>query len=430
MSDDLLEAELRDRLHRTLGPVPKADPDWADLAARLGPAHRRRRQRRAVVLVAALTLLAVSALVVVGGRNGSERVRTVPLGPSPSTVVTSPPNATSTTAGSAAGLPTLPVRVLAQATVPGGGVMVTGTDGSAWVAVVDAGQIVHVSPTGQILGRVTLPATPGTPGSGSAEDVVAHSPIWLASGEGSIWALSFGSGGLYRIDPATGRLTGTVAVMAYLDAGQALGRAEVERVTAGLGHVWVTVCCDHDAPNQRLVEVDPITLRIEATSAPLPGDGESETPTAGPPGLFVTGEGFDTVAQLDPTTMTVTRLISVPGGAGPVTLGTAAFVLGGWSTATSSGKSLYRLDPATHLAVPVTDLAVPVQELATTESSQFWGLATAEPVPAGDWVIRVSGSSASVVPNSGVATAIASAPDGSLWFTRGDHVVHVAPTSR
>ena len=86
---------------------------------------------------------------------------------------------------------------------------------------------------------------------------MAHYPIWLASGEGSIWALSFGSGGLYRIDPATGRVTGTVAIMAHLDAGQANGRAEVERVAAGLGHVWVTVCCDTDAPNQRLVQHRP-----------------------------------------------------------------------------------------------------------------------------------------------------------------------------
>ena len=238
MTDDLLETELRHRLHRTLGAglAPASAPDWTDLAARLGPARRRQRQRRIGTVAAAMTILAVSALAVIGGRNGSERVRTVPLGPAPTAEVpSSQPNASSTTPGSAAGLTGLPVRVLARATVPGGGVMVAGSDDSLWVAVVDQGQVVHIAPTGQVLGRVTLPSTPGTPGSGLRQDVAAGYPIWLASGEGSIWALSFGSGGLYRIDPATGWLTGTVAIMASLDAGQANGRAEVERVAAGLG---------------------------------------------------------------------------------------------------------------------------------------------------------------------------------------------------
>ncbi len=425
MTDDLLETELRDRLHRTLGSDPAPAPDWNGLAGRLGPARRRRRQRRVVAVAAAVTILAVSALVV-GGRNDSERVRTVPLGPSKTTVVpSSQPNATSTTTGSAPGLPTLPVRVLARATVPGGGVMVAGNDDSLWVAVVDQGQVVHVSPTGQILARVTLPATPGTPGSGLTQDVVAHYPIWLASGEGSIWALSFGSGGLYRIAPATGRLTGTVAVMATVDAGQANGRAEVERVTAGLGHVWVTVCCDHDAPNQRLTEINPTSLRIEATSAPLPGDGESETPVAGAAGLFVTGEGFDTVAQLDPTTMDVIRLIAVPGGAGPVTLGSTAFVLGGWSPQTSTGDHLYRLDPVTHRAAAAVDPPVPLQVMAATDSRDLWGLQTGTPRRS---VVRFGGGQAAMVPNSELATAIAAAPDGSLWYGQAGSITRIDPT--
>ncbi len=424
MSDDLLDDELRDRLHRGIGPGPAPAPNWPDLAARLAPARRRRRQRRVVAVAATIVVLAVSALVVVGQRDGSERVRTTPLGPGV-VVPSSIPKASASTTGSAAGPPSLAVRVLAQAVVPGAGVMVAGTDGSVWVAVADQGQVVHLGRTGQILGRVTLPSTPGTPGSGLAQDVAAGYPIWLASGEGSIWALSFGSGGLSRIDPATGRIAGTVAIMAYLDAGQANGRAEVERVSAGLGHVWVTVCCDHDAPNQRLLQIDPTTLGIQATSAPLPGDGESETPVAGPAGLFVTGEGFDTVAQVDPTTLTVMRLISVPGGAGPVAIGGDVSSVGGWSTATSSGTGQFAIDPTNGTSRRLTAWPTPVQQVAAASGSSrsLWARGPSGPV------LYLGDGRLFVVPDSTGEGIIAAAPDGSLWFADGDRLARVVPTS-
>ncbi len=431
MADDLLERELRDQLHRSLGPAPHSAPDWPDLARRLGPARRRRRHRRVVAVAAGVVLVLVSVAVVVSGPGRGERVRTVPLGPSPSSSVpSSRPSATPSTGSAVAGLATLPVHVLAQATVSGGGVVVAGSDGSAWVAVVDQGQVVHVGPTGQILSRLTLPSGPGSAVSGLSQSQAKGYPIWLASGEGHIWALSFGTGMLTRIDPTaeTGIPHHVIPLSVDVAAAQARPRAEVERVAAGLGHVWVTVCCDADAPNQRLVRVDPTTLAVDPLTAALPGDGESETPVAGTPGLFVTGEGFDTVAQVDPVTMKVVRLISVPGGAGPVTLGSTAFVLGGWSTATSTGTALYRLDPSTHLAVGVAGLSLPTQAVAATGGPQFWGLGTTDRVAGGDWVIRLSGSTASVVSVSGGTTAIAPAPDGSLWYSTPSGVTRIGPS--
>ena len=80
------------------------------------------------------------------------------------------------------------------------------------MAAVDQAQVVHVSPTGRILARVTLPPGPGSSITGQPQTSAAQYPIWLASGEGSIWDLSFGTGTLYRIGPATNRITGSVDV--------------------------------------------------------------------------------------------------------------------------------------------------------------------------------------------------------------------------
>ena len=190
--------------------------------------------------------------------------------------------------------------------------------------------LVHLDPSGRTVGHVTWPRADSYFGQYSG-------PVHLASGEGSMWVLFWSTGTLLRIDPATMAITGRTNLH-----GQGSG-FEVEDLAVGLGHVWVTGCCNQP-PSQRLYRIDPTTMNVDAQVA-LPGQGESQAVVAGPQGVFVRGERFDTVVQVDPSGTRILRQIPVPGGAGPVALGAEVWVLGGWYSGSSTGTTLSTIDP-------------------------------------------------------------------------------------
>ena len=397
MPDLDLEERLRSELHDALGDGPRVVAGWDDVERRLRPAVARRR-RRVALAVAAVTVVAIVAVSLVATRSNGERVRTRVVGPGPTTA--SVPMTTG--AGNA--------RTRVLATVPVGSqlAMVARPDG-LWYVASDANSLVHVDPSGTVVGHVTWPASDSHYGQYSG-------PVHLASDEGSIWVLFWATGTLLRIDPATMSVTGRNVL-----GGQGTG-FEVEDVAAGLGHVWVTVCCDH-APNQRLYRIDPTTMNVDAQVA-VPGQGESQRVVAGPQGVFVTGEQFSTVVQVDPSGTRILRRIPVPGGAGPVALGSKVWVLGRWDSGQSTGTTLSTVDPTSGARRLVADLRMPAQEVAATSSAVWVGGVTGTGGIAGP-IFDVSSGTAE--PVAGTAGAYSLAASGNvLWFFRSGKLVEIS----
>jgi streptogramin lyase len=149
-------------------------------------------------------------------------------------------------------------------------------DGAVWVS---AGHILRLDPeTGEVLERIT-PSSYAAPASGVGWLAVDDGGVWNASqeggvffiefgsnlptlsedvsdalagiavGEGAVWAMNAADDSILRIDPATGRVTGTVRV----------GRLPTA-VAAGAGAVWVT-----SGRDGTLTRIDPITFNLDIT---------------------------------------------------------------------------------------------------------------------------------------------------------------------
>ncbi len=318
---ELIEDQVRDELHATLGSGPPTAPDWPELHRRLGPALRRRQRRRLGAGVAAVIATGLIVFAAIGS-NG-ERVQTGPAVRPSSTTSTAPGTTTSTAAPLDASL-----QVASRTRISSPGEMIA-TSAGTWVisgnvAEGPAPVLLHVDGSGRIVSRTALPG-------------VTQAPVYLASGEGSIWAAAWVTGTVFRIDPATGAITGSVRLPS---AGQG---GEIGWVAAGLGHVWVTMCCDRPGPNERLVQLDPSTMQPQGETG-VPGAGESQRVVVGPQGVFVTGEDFATVMVVDPNNLH-SHEVGVAGGAGPVALGDAVWVIGHWYQPGGAGFALTTVDP-------------------------------------------------------------------------------------
>src|SRR5262249_16326109 len=120
------------------------------------------------------------------------RVRTGPV-MRPSVTTTTVPGTTTSTAAPLDDR----VRVVSRTQVFAPGEMIATSDG-VWLITpnlaTEAPTLLHVSPSGGILSTTALPG-------------VAQAPVYLASGEGSIWAAAWANGTVFRIDPTTGAIT-------------------------------------------------------------------------------------------------------------------------------------------------------------------------------------------------------------------------------
>ena len=117
----------------------------------------------------------------------------------------------------------------------------------------------------------------------------------LAFGAGAIWVSAFDSQYLYRIDPATNRVSALHR-----------GRMEQAEVTATSTAVWVAVFGQGD-----VVKVDPAANAIVAR---IHVGGQPEEVTLAAGAAWVPNENR-TVARIDPATNAVVARIRV--GAGP-----------------------------------------------------------------------------------------------------------------
>ena len=98
-------------------------------------------------------------------------------------------------------------------------------EGAVWVAAKKVGNyfVLRIHPrTGHILRAVTVPSAAGS--SGFTPDIQS-----LAVGEDAVWALQ--NGVLHCVDPATGRVSGTVK----------LPTSDAADVEVGAGAIWVTM---------------------------------------------------------------------------------------------------------------------------------------------------------------------------------------------
>jgi streptogramin lyase len=87
-------------------------------------------------------------------------------------------------------------HVVASATLPGGAVRLAAGAGRLWVTgLTNTLADVDPSPTGSALHWSTI-----TVGSG---------PLGVAAGDGAVWVADATTGTVTRVDPATGRVTGT-----------------------------------------------------------------------------------------------------------------------------------------------------------------------------------------------------------------------------
>jgi YVTN family beta-propeller protein len=122
--------------------------------------------------------------------------------------------------------------------------------GAVWVTNYVDGTVIRIDPaTNQVvatvtpLGSIIAKALGITPGLGG-----------IAYDFGSVWAASSWDGKISRIDPATNKVTATIATVG--DAGG---------VTTGSGAVWVTNWGTTDQPDGVLSRIDPATNLVVAT---------------------------------------------------------------------------------------------------------------------------------------------------------------------
>jgi YVTN family beta-propeller protein len=128
-----------------------------------------------------------------------------------------------------------------------------------WVAAksISANAVLRVSRTGAVLARVQLPP--------DEIRVGGQNPNFqsVASGREAVWTAEGAT--IFRIDPATARITGKVRVPTN----------EVLQVAAGEEGVWGVV---YGSGGNALVQIDPVTLRVKRTiRSPVVRGGQNES---------------------------------------------------------------------------------------------------------------------------------------------------------
>ena len=186
--------------------------------------------------------------------------------------------------------------------------------GRAWISGLGKGVGVYDARTGRPLGSVAVPQGPC-----AATD----------EGFGAVWTATCEPGGISRIDPATARVTGHLALPMTSDGESSIG--------VGEGAVWAII----DGSACRLcavARIDPKTLKV-TDRYPVPGGASAVR--AGLGGVWVTNSQTDLVVRLDPSTGKTVATIPVASGPRFFDVGAGAV----WVMAQSAG-ALCRIDPA------------------------------------------------------------------------------------
>jgi len=151
------------------------------------------------------------------------------------------------------------------------------SDGALWATAFGSGELVRITSTGAVDGRVAVGA--GAEG--------------LAAGFGSVWVVAQDAGRLVRVDPRR------LAVVDRIEIG-----VGARLVTTGLGAVWVSHFQDG-----RVLRVEPRTRAVRKSGQLCQGpQGLVATAAA----VWVTCTKDNLLLRLDPTTLKATARIPMP----------------------------------------------------------------------------------------------------------------------
>jgi YVTN family beta-propeller protein len=197
--------------------------------------------------------------------------------------------------------------------------------GAAFAVAAAVGIVVVARPWAA--GPAGLPANSvgliGQDGGRGGDPVTVGSPSGLASGAGSVWAVSSTEGTLSRIDPAT-------RAVQQIPVGSAPGA-----VTVTPDNVWVANTGDGT--------VSRISTKTNAVVQTILVGNLPVAIASGPRGVWVANEADDTIDRIDPVTGSVTRTVPVGGRPDGIAAGPDAV----W-VANGEDGTVTRIDPATY----------------------------------------------------------------------------------
>jgi DNA-binding beta-propeller fold protein YncE len=255
--------------------VTTAPPGWlpeAGIEPEAVIREARRRQRRRWLAVAVATAVVIGGMVaVIAGSTGGR--------PRPPGAQGLPAHRHGPPAGAAH--PAAPLVTVSQTRLPKEySLSLAAGFGAVWLPGNGVTYQVDEA-TGRIVRTIPTPGTHGGCGCASS----------IAAGAGAVW-VTHGCQGIYRIDPRTGRVTGSLRAPGAIGAIAAAG-----------GLLWVT-------DDWGLLRIQPRTGEVIGKPNPVGAGGNGITPGAGALWLTSTGSGpsTSTVYRVDLATGAVTPL--------------------------------------------------------------------------------------------------------------------------
>ena len=185
----------------------------------------------------------------------------------------------------------------------------------------------------------------------TAKIPVGSVPTEVAVGAGGVWVTDLVGNALFRIDPATNQIAGSVALGAPSTA--------MPLAVAATGDaVWVASNTLADPSEGMVIRVDPTTKSVVATIAV--GSGALDI-AAGAGAVWVISAREGTVSRIDPATNSVTATVHVGVNPGGIGVGAGAV----W-VADNLGAALVRLDQTTGEVVATVKLAGLARKVAVS----------------------------------------------------------------
>lgn len=243
---------------------------------------------------------------------------------------------------------------------------------------------------------------------------VPADPMTLAFGAGSLWAISIEKGTLSRIDPALGRVTGSV------ELGDDLGFGWV---AASDDAVWVA-----GAGNHSLSRIDPVSLEATTVSLGPPVD-RPYTIAIGEDAVWVSSQAGQTISRVDPDSARIVETIDVRPPGTSADFGPSGVAVDEDAVWVSEHRAdaLTRIDPATNEVVATACLGSPDPGRIAVGEGAVWV------VDIGGVVNRVSPHSleveARVGPLYGPLVGTLAIGDGFVWVANASHIVRIDPAT-
>jgi YVTN family beta-propeller protein len=190
-------------------------------------------------------------------------------------------------------------------------------EGSIWAVSYESKLLTRINPaTMAVVGTYGVPAP----------------PVGIAVGGGLVWiAIAFGDNSLRPFDPKTNQLGPPVSIA---------GGVALQGVAYGLNSVWVT-----DKNNNLVYRVDPSTDLLKAQIGV--GKGPEEI-TADSAAIWVANAVDDTVSRIDPNSSQVVQTIGLRGAPTAIAPGQGAV----W-VVSESANLVVRIDPTTNARVEI-----------------------------------------------------------------------------